>query len=165
MRYLSKPVRWRGIALRLAAAVVVVAAAAVFCAGGFSERSANDAAVQDDVSLQKQAGSIIADVFSVDARSWANDRQTAKKLVAPPLSVSSSRALAGPPPAGTTSVNWVPQHVAVSWADETAGEVLAVVRVSVTARGGRMESKVKSVQASFVRVDGHWLLSGLEELQ
>lgn len=165
MRYLRKPMSPRVVAAWLVATLVVVAAAIAFCVQGFGAKEAAASDLRADITLQKEAGGIIADVFSVDSRSWSNDRRTAKALVAPPLSVSASEALDGPPPAGTTSVNWVPEQVAVSWADDTAGEVLAVVRVTVTERGGQIQSRMKSVQASFVRPDGRWLLSGLEELQ
>ncbi|EGD53588.1 hypothetical protein [Gordonia neofelifaecis] len=163
--YLEKPMTWRGILVRLVLAFAVFVAALVFCIRGLDDRTEQSDAAQARATLQEKAGSIVADVFSVDSRTWSSDRKTARSLVAPPLSIASGRALNGPPPDGTTAVSWVPQNVAVSWADADAGEALVIVQVTVTARSGHVESKVKSVQSSYVRSGDRWLLSGLEELQ
>lgn len=154
-----------GGTLRLLLAAAVFAAALAFCLTGIGSRDADSRTLDARAALQSKAGTVVADVFSVDARSWSKDRETARSLVAPPLSVASGRALVGPPPNGATSVNWVPENVAVTWADDTGGDALIVVRVTVTSRSGLSESRVKSVQASFVRSGDRWLLSGLEELQ
>ncbi|MBM7365778.1 hypothetical protein [Gordonia hydrophobica] len=163
--YLQKPIGRVGGALRLVAAVVLLIAAVVFCVTSIDSRDTDSRIVDARTALQNKAGSVVSDVFSVDARSWSSDRETARSLVAPPLSVSSSKALTGPPPNGASSVSWVPQNVGVTWADDTGGEALIVVRVTVTSRSGLSESRVKSVQASFTRSGDRWLLSGLEELQ
>lgn len=163
--YLEKPIGMIGGSVRLLIAAVVFVAALVFCLGSLDGRTADAAIIDARASLESKAGAVLADVFSVDARSWSNDRETARSLVAPPLSTASGRALAGPPPGGATSVNWVPQNVAVTWADDRAGEALIVVNVTVTSRSGHAESRVKSVQAFYTRSGDQWLLSGLEELQ
>lgn len=163
--YLEQPIGAFGGALRLLVAAAVFIAALVFCITSLDTRTADAQIVDARASLEKNAGAVLADVFSVDARSWSNDRETARSLVAPPLSAASGRALAGPPPGGATSVNWVPQNVAVTWADDRAGEALIVVNVTVTSRSGHAESRVKSVQAFYTRSGDQWLLSGLEELQ
>ncbi|WP_347955294.1 hypothetical protein [Gordonia aichiensis] len=163
--FLEKPMRAVGVLIRLVVAAVLFVVALGYCIGGVDARTAADRAQQVRATLQESAGGIVADVFSVDSRTWSSDRRTAQSLVAPPLSVSSQRGLTGPPPAGIASVSWVPQHVAVSWADDRAGEALIIVRVTVTARGGHTESRLKSVQAAYVRSGDRWLLNGLEELQ
>ena len=163
--HLAKPMGGIGGTVRLLLALAVLVVAAVFCVTSLTARDANSSELDARASLQDRAGAVVADVFSVDARSWSSDREAARALVAPPLSVASGKALSGPPPAGATSVNWVPQNVAVSWADDSGGEALIVVRVTVTSRSGLSESRVKSVQASFTRAGDRWLLSGLEELQ
>ncbi|ALG86964.1 hypothetical protein ACH46_16030 [Gordonia phthalatica] len=154
-----------GGTVRLVLALVVFAVAVTFCVTSLDARDTDSRTLDARAALQDKAGAIVSDVFSVDARSWTSDRETARTLVAPPLSVASSKALSGPPPAGATSVNWVPQNVAVTWADDSGGEALIIVRVTVTSRSGLSESRVKSVQASFTRSGDQWLLSGLEELQ
>lgn len=165
LAWLEKPLRGIGGTVRLLLAVAVFAVAVTFCVTSLSARDTDSRTLDARAALQDKAGTVVADVFSVDARSWSSDRQTARTLVAPPLSVASSKALSGPPPAGVTAVSWVPQNVAVTWADDSGGEALIVVRVTVTSRSGLTESRVKSVQASFARSGDHWLLRGLEELQ
>lgn len=165
MTFLQKPIGKVGGTLMLVLALVLVVAAVTFFATSASSRDAASSTLDARASLQNKAGSVVSDVFSVDARSWPSDRKTARSLVAPPLSVSSSKALTGPPPSGASSVSWVPQNVGVTWADESGGEALIVVRVTVTSRTGLSESRVKSVQASFTREGDRWLLNGLEELQ
>lgn len=162
---LEKPIGVVGGVVRLLIALVIFAVALTFCLRAVDSRDGDTVALDARTSLQDAAGSVLTDVFSVDSRSWSRDREVARSLVAPPLSVASGRALTGPPPDGATSVNWVPQNIAVSWADETGGEALIVVRVTVTARSGHAESRVKSVLASYTRSGDRWLLRGLEELQ
>ncbi|AUH68124.1 MULTISPECIES: hypothetical protein [Gordonia] len=165
LTYLEKPMSTWGTVLRLGVTAVVFTAGLIFCISGLDDHAEQRDAAQARQTLQEKAGTIVADVFSVDSRTWAGDRKTARSLVAPPLSIASGPALNGPPPDGTASVSWVPQNVAVSWADGDAGEALVIVQVTVTSRSGHSESRTKAVQASYVRSDDRWLLSGLEELQ
>lgn len=162
---LEKPMGGPLAILWTVVSIVIVAVALTWCVGGFSDRAEASDESEARTSLHEAAGPIVTDVFSVDSRSWETDREKARAVVAPPLSRSSGRALTQPPPTNVGSVSWVPEHVAVVWADADAGEVLMVVDVSVTSRSGHVQKETKSVQTSFVRHDGKWLLSGLEELQ
>ncbi|WP_051198153.1 hypothetical protein [Gordonia shandongensis] len=163
--HLERPMGRLGVAVRVVVAIGIVAAALSWCIVALGDRTAEIGDADARSSLHDRAGQIVTDVFSVDARSWEYDRRKAREKVAPPLSKSSSRALASPPPSGVGAISWVPEHVAVIWADDSAGEVLMVVRAAVTSRSGHVQTEMKSVQASFVRPGDRWLLSGVEELQ
>ena len=78
----TRPIGVRGAAIRLAiAAVVLVATLVVVLALWNSHRTGSDVAESRD-QLRAQAGTIVADVFSVDADRWQQDRTRARERVA-----------------------------------------------------------------------------------
>ncbi|MFC3243388.1 hypothetical protein ACFOJ6_14735 [Gordonia humi] len=104
-------------------------------------------------------------MFSVSARTWREDRRAAREHLAPPLSTTLREALNSGPPTGVDSVAWEPLRRATVDVDGDAATALVVARVSVTPSGAPEQVVERTVQASLVRVDGRWLLAGLDELR
>ncbi|MEZ5210209.1 hypothetical protein [Gordonia sp. (in: high G+C Gram-positive bacteria)] len=165
VRGLQAPLTARSWAA-IAAAVAVLMAAAVCCAFALDARAPVAARAGTADQLQRQAGPIVAAVFSARAETWQADRARARTLVTGAFATSVTTGLSAGPPAGVKSVRWEPLQVGVVEARARAGTALVVARVVVTAGpGAESSSAVKSVSADFVRSGDRWLLSGLDELQ
>ncbi|MFT4085971.1 MAG: hypothetical protein QM658_02270 [Gordonia sp. (in: high G+C Gram-positive bacteria)] len=146
-------------------AVCSAVLAVVLCVAAVMWRTPAAAQTRSADELSAQAGGIVATVFSASRPTWKADRARARSLTADPFATSSSKALSDGPPDGVQEVRWTPTDVGVVDAQPESGEVLVVVRATVTPMSGAASSQVKSVQARFVRDDGRWLLSGLDELR
>ncbi|MEO9327792.1 hypothetical protein [Gordonia aurantiaca] len=160
----EKPISTRAAALRIAVAAVVFAA--VLVAVGFAWRAERSGADDADARAQLRdvAGTIVADVFSVDAGRWQQDRARARGLVAGEFLDNYGSQLARPPADGAVSIVWRPETVGIVVADADEGQ--ALLRVAVTVRAaeatGDPATTRRSVLARFVRVDDAWRLAAAE---
>lgn len=158
----TRPVTARAAAARIAiAAVVLVTTIVVVHALWGSQRAGADVAQSRD-QLRTSAGTIVSDVFSVDAGRWQLDRARARTLVADDFTDSYGAQLDRPPPEGTSSVTWRPEIVSVVAADADAGEALLRVSVTVRPTAGPASTVRRSVLARFVRSDDAWLLAAAD---
>lgn len=146
-----------------ATALVIMAVVAAVLTASWRSPVADRAHTAEE--LNAQAGTIVAQVFSAEASTWRADREQARKLVTDSFATSIATALTASPPEGVQSVRWEPTQVGVVDAQADSGTALVVARVVVTSLHGEQTSETKSVDADFVRVDGRWLLTGLDELQ
>ncbi|GAB99867.1 hypothetical protein GONAM_11_00470 [Gordonia namibiensis NBRC 108229] len=154
-------------ALRLLVASLVLAAALVAVGFAWRVHAAGDALEQSREQLRERAGTIVADVFSVDSSRWQQDRTRARALVARDFLDSYGAQLTRPPEQGTASVVWRPEVVSVVDADSTEGQ--ALLRVTVTVRsdapartGAATTTARRSVLARFIRADDEWLLAAAD---
>ena len=156
--------RRRAVLIVAVAVIVLVAATAVY---GWASRSRDAVTAREQAATQvaAQAGSLVADVFSVDRSQWQADRARAAALLAEPLATSQRAALAAGPPDGVAAIRWSPVEAGVVRAEADIATAVVVADVTVVAGDGAQESTRKTVQADLVRRDGRWLLSGLDELQ
>lgn len=115
--------------------------------------------------LQRDAGTIVAQVFSASSDTWKADRERARGLVTGGLAASVSDGLSADPPPGVRSVRWEPVQIGVVEAERDSGTALIVVNVVVTPSQGEVRAQTKSVNAFFLQIDGQWKLDGLDELQ
>ncbi|AZZ81166.1 hypothetical protein QEN35_06535 [Gordonia alkanivorans] len=157
----------RAGALRMLVAALVLAAALVAVGFAWRAHAAGDALQQSREQLRERAGTIVADVFSVDSTRWQQDRSRARALVARDFLDSYGAQLSRPPEQGTAAVVWRPEVVSVVDADDTEGQ--ALLRVAVTVRSdapARSEAAAttvrRSVLARFVRADDAWLLAAAD---
>ncbi|MBM7276982.1 hypothetical protein JTZ10_04350 [Gordonia rubripertincta] len=157
----------RAGALRLLVAALVLAVALVAVAVAWRAHAAGDALQQSREQLRERAGTIVADVFSVDSARWQQDRSRARALVARDFIDSYGAQLTRPPEQGTAAVVWRPETVSVVDADATEGQ--ALLRVAVTVRPdapSRPDAAAttlrRSVLARFIRADDEWLLAAAD---
>jgi hypothetical protein len=146
------------------ASVVVLVAVFVWCVVALGSRSAEVSAAESRDDLAAQAPAAVAAVFTVHRATWRNDRESASAVLAEPLATTLRPALADGPPRGVERVEWAPETAAVVDVDGDTGSALLTVRVTVTPAAGAATSTKKSVHADFVRVEGQWRLSGLDDL-
>ena len=158
----KRPIGVRGAAVRLAvAAVVLVTTLAVVLVSWDSRRAGTDIAESRD-QLRTQAGTIVADVFSVDAGRWQQDRARARALVADDFVDSYGAQLDRPPTDGTSSVTWRPEVVGIVAVDAAEGEALLRVAVTVRPAAGPATTVRRTVLARFARSDDTWLLAAAD---
>ncbi|MBR7191120.1 MULTISPECIES: hypothetical protein [Gordonia] len=158
----TRPIGVRGAAIRLAiAAVVLVATLVVVLALWNSHRTGSDVAESRD-QLRAQAGTIVADVFSVDADRWQQDRTRARERVADEFTDSYGAQLDRPPPEGTSSVTWRPEVVSIVAVDAAEGEALLRVVVTVRPAAGPATTVQRTVLARYARSDDTWLLAAAD---
>lgn len=158
----TRPIGVRGAAIRLAiAAVVLVATLVVVLALWNSHRTGSDVAESRD-QLRAQAGTIVADVFSVDADRWQQDRTLARERVADEFTDSYGAQLDRPPPEGTSSVTWRPEVVSIVAVDAAEGEALLRVAVTVRPATGPATTVQRTVLARYARSDDTWLLAAAD---
>lgn len=155
----------RATVLGMVAACIALVVALTVCVLGLAHRSDVRAAASDRNAVSAQAGDAVAAVFSVSEKTWQRDRQAAKVFLAEPMSTALASALAGGPSAGVVSVDWSPQHAATVDVDGDTATALVVARVTVTPRDGDPQTAQRTVQTTLRRVDGRWLLTGLDELR
>ncbi|WOC11582.1 hypothetical protein [Gordonia sp. MP11Mi] len=161
---LERPVT-RNTLIGVAVAVVVLVGAFVVCVAGLDHRSdARTAATARD-TVSEQAADAVAAVFSVSEKTWRHDRQAAKTHLADPMSTSLASALARGPAEGVISVEWEPQHAATVDIDQDTATAIVVARVTVTSRRGPPQTADRTVQTSLRRVEGRWLVTGMDELR
>lgn len=149
-----------GVAMFLVASVVSVSL-------GMAWRQAMiDAATErsrDEV--RRDAGEIVAQVFSVSSDSWRSDRERAQELVGGEFAVRYATELTRPPADGADSVVWRPEAVGIIDADPD--HVRALIRATVTTVPARTADPVtekRSVTAEFGREDNRWTLTSVEVL-
>lgn len=162
---LERPMSRGGAVVRLVAVTVLVSAALACLVLAEAWRAPVAERADTAEQLQEQAGRVVAEVFSADAATWEADRAHARSLVTATLASSVDTGLTAEPPAGVRAVRWEPVAVGVVDAREQSGTALVVAHVVVTRHDSAAEAQTKSVSADFVRADGRWLLSGLDELQ
>ncbi|MFT3661256.1 MAG: hypothetical protein QM809_07605 [Gordonia sp. (in: high G+C Gram-positive bacteria)] len=115
--------------------------------------------------LQRQAGRVVAAVFSAGADTWRRDRERARVLVTETFEASAGAALAADPPPGVRSVDWAPRQVGVVDVQHDTGTAVLVVQVTVTPTAGEPTARDTTVSADFARHRGVWLLDALDELR
>lgn len=164
-RRLERPLSPRGAAARLIAAAVLVVVTLTCLALAEAWRAPVAARVDTAEELESRAGQVIAEVFSAEAATWEADREHARSLVTSSLASSVATGLTAPAPAGVRAVRWEPVSVGVSAANEESGTALVVANVVVTHQDREPDADTKTVAADFVREDGRWLLSTVDELQ
>lgn len=162
---LERPLGKRAAAQGFAVVLVALIAAMAFFGFAESRREPAEARVDTATSLQTEAGTIVADVFSANAASWKQDRDRARMLVTETFASSAATGFSAGAPAGVRAVKWEPLSTGVARAEADSGTALVVVRVTVEPDAGEPTVQTKSVNADFVRTDGRWLLDGLDELQ
>ncbi|SDU83436.1 hypothetical protein [Gordonia westfalica] len=157
----------RAGAVRVLVAALVLGVALFAVGFAWRSYSAGEDLQHSREQLRDRAGTIVADVFSVDSARWQQDRSRARELVARDFLDSYGAQLTRPPEPGTVSVVWRPEIVSVVDADATEGK--ALMRVAVTVRAGApAESEPsattvrRSVLARFVRADDTWLLAAAD---
>jgi len=165
IRRLEAPLSARGAAgrLLLAGLLTVLGIVAVVLVSLWHAPAADRTATGDE--LRRQAGPLIAEIFSADADTWDADRDRARELVGGPLRTSLSAGLSAGVPEGVRAVQWQPLAVGVVDQDRDRGTALVVVRVVVIPTQGLPTESVKSVNADFQRSGDRWLLVGMDELQ
>ncbi|RPA57079.1 hypothetical protein EF294_19605 [Gordonia oryzae] len=153
------------------AVVMIAALVAVVIAAATSSIDQRRTADNRD-SLRAHAGEIVAQVFSVDTATWQTDRARARTLVAGDFVGSFAAQLHRAPPAGTVSVRWHPDTVAIIDTGREDGD--ALIRATVLTRsenGPKNSGQENAVQesaehltlrAGFVRHDRRWLLRDAE---
>ncbi|MET9201232.1 hypothetical protein [Gordonia sp. NPDC003585] len=147
------------------AALLTVIAVAVLVALGVvvgvlaRTHHADDTVEANRDELRAQAGRIVADVFSVDTRTWQSDRDRARGLVGPEFTESYGAQLNRAPTEPVVSVVWRPETVGLVRVGEGDGEVL--IRVEVTTRTQAAPDPAptrQTVLTHFVKHADHWLL-------
>ncbi|GAA1479830.1 hypothetical protein GCM10009624_02700 [Gordonia sinesedis] len=126
---------------------------------------ADDATVADRRSaLRTDAGTIVAQVFTVRTASWRADRARARTQVTADFAARFAAELDRAPAAGTSSVGWRTRTVALG--DVTADTGTAVLAVSVVTESDGVAPRTddRTVSAHFRYVDDRWLLDGLDVL-
>ncbi|GAA3952504.1 hypothetical protein [Gordonia caeni] len=164
-RRLERPMSPRGATARLIGTAALVAVALTCLALAQAWRAPITARVATAAQLEADAGRMIAEVFSAEAATWQADREHARSLVTGSLASSAATGLSAPAPAGVRAVRWEPVSVGVTAAQEDSGTALVVANVVVTHEDREPDADTKTVTADFVREDGRWLLSTLDELQ
>ncbi len=153
-------------------AVVVIAALVTAVIAAATSLSDQRRTADNRNSLRAHAGAIVAQVFSVDSATWQADRARARTLVAGDFAGSFAAQLHRAPPAGTASVRWHPDSVAIIDTGRDNGD--ALIRATVLTRsengqpGTGQESTVQksaehlTLRTGFVLRDGRWLLRDAE---
>ena len=153
----------RAVVLVLCAAILLAAVATGVVVA--SRAVAHDSAVeQARTELREQAGSTVAAVFTVHSATWQTDRARARSLVAGDFAKGFAAQLGRAPDGGVTAVEWRPGDVAVSSAQTDSGTVLMTAMVTTTRADAAPVTEKRTVSASFVEIDGRWLVTGVEVL-
>ncbi|QTI68234.1 hypothetical protein [Gordonia polyisoprenivorans] len=148
----------------VAAVVVVVVIAALVTAVITTATSLSDQRRTADNrdSLRAHAGAIVAQVFSVDNATWQADRARARTLVAGDFAGSFATQLHRAPPAGTASVRWHPDSVAIIDTGREGGDALIRATVLTRSGTGQQSTEKLTLRTGFVLRDGRWLLRDAE---
>ncbi|AZG48299.1 hypothetical protein [Gordonia insulae] len=109
--------------------------------------------------LRRSAGGIVAQVFSVDATTWQDDRARARGLVGGAFAARYATELTRPPTAGARAVTWTPEIVGIIDAGPDEGEVLIRAKVVTTPEAGAASTEQRSVTAGFERTGDRWVLT------
>ncbi|GAB21305.1 hypothetical protein GOPIP_006_00780 [Gordonia polyisoprenivorans NBRC 16320 = JCM 10675] len=151
-------------AARIAATVAVVVIAALVTAVIATATSLSDQRRTADNrdSLRAHAGAIVAQVFSVDTATWQTDRARARTLVAGDFAGSFAAQLHRAPPAGTSSVRWHPDTVAIIDTGREDGDALIRATVLTRTGTGQQSTEKLTLRMGFVLRDGRWLLRDAE---
>ncbi|WP_168699223.1 hypothetical protein [Gordonia paraffinivorans] len=157
------PISVAAAAVRIAVAIVILAGA--LTAAGFAWRADRSAAQveQSRASLHDAAGTVVAEVFSVDAARWRQDRARAREHVTGEFLENYGGQLERPPADGAVSIVWRPEAVAV--VDAGAEEGQALIRAAVTVRSAAAAEPAttrRSVLARFVKVGDSWRLAAAD---
>ncbi|WAC56550.1 hypothetical protein [Gordonia sp. SL306] len=114
--------------------------------------------------LRKDAGKVVAQVFSVDSATWRADRIRARGLVGGEFAARYASELARPPADGARSVVWTPEAVGIVDAGPDTGDVVIRAKIVTTpaAPGGVPITEKASVTARFDKNADHWLLTRVE---
>ncbi|MFW0783959.1 hypothetical protein AAFP35_05510 [Gordonia sp. CPCC 206044] len=167
----QSPVRPRVVSVRTASILVAVAGivviallATLICLWRTAD---GDAATERARSeLRREAGGIVAQVFSVDVQTWQTDRAKARTLVGGEFADRYATELTRPPSAGAAAITWTSDEVGIIDAGPDHGDVL--IRATVRTRGdtgaGSFVEEKRSVTAGFDRVGQRWVLTGLAVL-
>lgn len=152
-----------GAALVAAVVAVVVIAALVTAVIATSTSLSDQRRTADNRdSLRAHAGAIVAQVFSVDTATWQTDRARARTLVAGDFAGSFAAQLHRAPPAGTASVRWHPDTVAIIDTGREDGDALIRATVLTRTGTGQQSTEKLTLQTGFVLRDGRWLLRDAE---
>ncbi len=153
----------RAVVLVLCAALLLAAVAAGIVVA--SRAVAHNSAVEQARSeLRAQAGPTVAKVFTVRSATWQTDRARARSLVTGDFAEGFAAQLGRAPDGGVTAVEWRPGDVAVSSAETESGTVLMTATVTTTRSHVAPVTEKRTVSASFVEIDGRWLVTGVEVL-
>ncbi|MEE4021507.1 hypothetical protein V1Y59_00345 [Gordonia sp. PKS22-38] len=150
------------VACVLAVTLLVVSGALV--AQG-RQRADDSATERTRTELRRDAGEIVAQVFSVDVSSWRADRDRARALIGGEFADRYATELTRPPADGVRSVIWRPEVVGVVDAEPDRGQTL--IRTSVTTQGSDADESTterRSITAQFDRLGGQWVLTAVEVL-
>lgn len=153
----------RAVVLALCATLLLVAVAAGVVVASRAVTH-NSAVEQTRTELREQAGSTVAEVFTVHSATWQTDRARARSLVAGDFAEGFAAQLGRAPDGGVTAVEWRPGDVAVSSAQADSGTVLMTATVTTTRADAAPVTEKRTVSASFVEIDGRWLVTGVEVL-
>lgn len=162
----------RIISVRAATAIAVVATVAVLASVigvvcQWRTAATDDAVDRTRAELRREAGRIVAQVFSVDAARWRADRERARGLVDGEFAARYATELTRPPADGARSVVWTPEVVGIVDAAPDHGDTLIRARIVVTpasAAPAADDIEHRSVTAGFDRVDDRWVLTRVEVL-
>ncbi|MGK2316855.1 hypothetical protein [Gordonia rhizosphera] len=164
----SSPSRTRIVGMRTAAIVGVVAGVvvAVLIAAlvGVLRASASDAADERArTELRREAGRIVAQIFSVDAATWRADRARARGLMAGEFAARYAAELGRPPADGARRITWTSDAVAVADATAESGDVvIAGTVVTTPADAATPVTEKLSVTVRFDRDGDRWVVTGVD---
>ncbi|WP_317451346.1 hypothetical protein [Gordonia jinghuaiqii] len=158
----ARPMTRRVAGGRLSIATVALVVALVAVAVLWRDSSAGESLQRNRDELRERAGTIVAEVFSVDSAHWRADRARARDLVAGEFVQTYGTQLDRPPEPGTLAVAWRPEIVSIVETDAAEGR--ALLRVAVTVRGESAPEVTvsRSILARFIRSDDTWLLAAAD---
>lgn len=128
-------------------------------------RSVDEATARARAELRSSAGTVVAQVFSVNQSTWQTDRARARELVGGEFAIRHATELTRAPDNGIRSIAWTPDAVGVIDAAGDHGDVLVRATVRTTPAAGAPDVERRSVTARFDRAGDHWVLSELEVVQ
>jgi hypothetical protein len=150
-----------GVWLVVASILLVFAAGALAWAGQ-AHRDDEELATNRS-QAQQQAGPLVAQIFSVGADTYAQDRERARDLVTDEFAEQYAASL-DPKTVPAASVSWTPVETGIS--DVGSGHVDVVVSADVveSAPGRDPVAFAKVLDVRLEKVDGVWKLARADEV-
>ncbi|MYR08710.1 hypothetical protein GTV32_21415 [Gordonia sp. SID5947] len=159
----------RSAILAVGSIVVVLVVLIAVLAWQWRISSADSATATSRDELRRDAGKVVAQVFSVDGATWQADRNRARGLVGGEFAARYATELTRPPSDGARSIVWTPEVVGIVDAGPEHGDVLIraeIVTTPVAAAGGGPGgvpiTENVSVTARFDKLGERWLLTRVE---
>ncbi len=142
----------------------IVVAVLIAALVGVLRTSASDAADERArTELRREAGGIVAQIFSVDAATWQADRARARSLMAGEFAARYAAELGRPPADGARRITWTSDAVGVTDATAESGDVvIAGIVVTTPADGTPPVTEKRSVTARFDRDGDRWVVTRVD---